>query len=143
MTDQQSDDSQVDAERRPWRHYLDEHADHEASWDSLEDLAAALTRYRVPVPAVAVLETGPPTQVARPWRAVARTVFEVVVSFAAMWALIVEAIGLDPGWQWVAGSLTVTGAITRVMALPAVETFLRRFVPWLAADVDTTPATEE
>lgn len=75
-----------------------------------------------------------PTQTRRPWRATVRTVFQAVVGFAAMWAVIVEAIGLDPEWQWVAASLAVTGAITRLMAVPAVEAWLRRFLPILAAD---------
>ena len=75
-----------------------------------------------------------PTQVRRPWRATARSVFQALVAFAAMWAIIVETIGLDPSWQWVAASLAVTGGITRLMALPAVEAFLERFVPFLAAD---------
>lgn len=73
-----------------------------------------------------------PTQVRRPWRTVARSVFQAAVAFAAMWAVIVETIGLDPSWQWVSASLAVTGAVTRVMALPAVDDFLARFVPWLA-----------
>lgn len=76
------------------------------------------------------------TQTKQPWRATIRTVFQALVAFSAMWAIVVEAIGLDPGWQWVSASLAVTGAITRVMALPQVEQFLRRFVPLLAADRD-------
>jgi hypothetical protein len=74
-----------------------------------------------------------PTQVKRPWRATARTVFQALVGFAAMWGVIVETIGLDPSWQWVSASLVVTGAITRIMALPAVEEFLAKFLPFLAA----------
>ena len=73
-----------------------------------------------------------PTQVRRPWRSTVRTVFQALIALAAMWALIVEALGL-PDWAWVTTSLAVAAGITRVMALPAVEVFLRRFVPWLAA----------
>jgi hypothetical protein len=72
--------------------------------------------------------------VKRPWRATLRSVFQALVGFAAMWGVIVEAIGLDPSWQWVATSLAVTGAVTRVMALPGVEKWLERFLPFLAAD---------
>lgn len=75
-----------------------------------------------------------PTQTTHPWRATARTIFQAVIGFAAMWAVVVEAIGLDKDWQWVSASLVATAAITRVMALPAVEEFLRRFFPWLAAE---------
>lgn len=77
--------------------------------------------------------TAAPTQVRRPWRSTTRTIFQAVVGLAAMWALIVEAIGLDADWRWVAASLAVTAAITRVMALPAVERWLAAFVPFLAA----------
>lgn len=74
------------------------------------------------------------TQTRRPWRTTARTVFQGVVGLSASWALIVQALGLDPAWQWVAVSLTITAAVTRVMALPAVDDLLTRFVPFLAAD---------
>ena len=73
------------------------------------------------------------TQSEYPWHAVVRTVFQAVVGFAAMWALMVEAMGLDETLPWVAASLAVTGAITRVMAIPAVNQWLARFVPFLAA----------
>lgn len=77
------------------------------------------------------------TQTRHPWRATARTVFAGIVGFAAMWGLIVAALGVDPEIEWVAASLGATGAITRVMALPAVEAFLSRYFPWLAADPDS------
>jgi len=73
-----------------------------------------------------------PTQLRRPWRSTARTIFQATVSLAAMWAVIVQAAGL-PDWAWVGTSIAVAGGITRVMAIPAVETWLRRFLPFLAA----------
>lgn len=73
-----------------------------------------------------------PTQVRRPWRSTARTIFQASVALAAMWALVVQAAGL-PDWAWVSTSVAVAGGITRVMALPSVEVFLRRFLPFLAA----------
>ena len=76
----------------------------------------------------------PPTQVRRPWRSTARTVFQAVVGFAAMWGLVVGALEVDGTLPWVTASLAVTGAITRVMALPAVEKWLASFVPFLAAE---------
>lgn len=72
------------------------------------------------------------TQTAHPWRATVRTAFQALIGFAAMWGLIVEAVGLDPSWQWVAASLAVTAGITRVMALPQVAAFIDVFIPWLA-----------
>ena len=74
------------------------------------------------------------TQAAHPWRATIRTVFAGVVAFAGMWALIVQTIGLDPSIEWVSASLAATGAVTRVMALPAVDAFIRQFLPWLAPE---------
>lgn len=78
-----------------------------------------------------------PTQVARPWRATVRTAFAVVVALAAMLPLLVDAAGVDETAGPVAGALAISAAVTRILALPAVETFLARFVPWLAADPDT------
>ena len=74
-----------------------------------------------------------PTQVRRPWRATVRTVVQALLGLALAWPLIVQALGL-PEWAWVSVSLAVAAAITRVMALPAVERLLARHVPWLAAE---------
>ena len=74
------------------------------------------------------------TQEQYPWRTVVRTIFQAVVGFASMWALIVGALGLDETLPWVAASLAVTGGITRVMAIPEVNAWLARWVPWLAAE---------
>lgn len=89
------------------------------------------------------------TQSAHPWRATIRTVLAVVVALAAGAPLIYTAImQADPVTATGAAgvALAVAGAITRVMALPFVETFLRRFVPWLAAGHqadDDDPSTAE
>jgi hypothetical protein len=75
-----------------------------------------------------------PTQVRRPWRATTRTVFQALVALAIMAPVLVQATGLDPtSLPWLAGVLAVCAAITRVMALPQVEAFLRRFLPFLSA----------
>jgi hypothetical protein len=79
-----------------------------------------------------------PTQVRRPWRATARTVFQALVSFAALApfiaAAVEEATGYDlDGVPFIVTALLACAAFTRVMALPAVEAFLQRFVPFLAA----------
>ena len=76
-----------------------------------------------------------PTQVQRPWRATLRTVFAGLIGLAAILPLIVETVGLDPQlYPWLGGILAVSAAVTRVLALPQVEEFLSRFLPWLAAD---------
>ena len=80
-----------------------------------------------------------PTQVKRPWRATLRTAFAATIAIATLMPFIVEASGLDPQvYPWLGGILAVAAAITRIMALPQVEAFLQRFVPFLAA----TPKTE-
>lgn len=81
------------------------------------------------------------TQVRRPWRTVTRTVFQMVVTGAAATPLVLQAVyQRDPAELGGAAGIALAAAtgITRVMALPAVEDFLRRFVPFLAAD----PATK-
>lgn len=77
----------------------------------------------------------PPVTVAHPWRRVARTVLQVALALAILIPLVAQELDLDPArLPWLAVVLAVVGGFTRVMALPAVEVFLRRFVPWLAAD---------
>lgn len=74
------------------------------------------------------------TQTRHPWRATIRTAFAFLVGLAAAWALIIQAAGIDPGIESAATSLTVAAGITRVMALPAVDDLIRRFLPFLAPD---------
>ena len=82
----------------------------------------------------------PSSQERAPWRATARTLFAALIGLASMWALVVEALGLDQGIPWVAASLAVTGAVTRLMALPAVNNWLRQYIPWLAPKGGECPA---
>lgn len=74
------------------------------------------------------------TQTRYPWRTVVRTIFQFVVGLAASWGIIVAAAGIDPGIEWVAGSVAIAAGITRVMALPAVDDLIHRFLPFLAPD---------
>jgi hypothetical protein len=77
-------------------------------------------------------------------RRVTRTVFAAVVGLAAMLPLIYSAAAQhDPGEAtgWAALLLAIAGAITRVMAVPAVEAWLQRFFPFLAALPDTERGT--
>lgn len=79
------------------------------------------------------------TQSTHPWRAVVRTIFAAVVAFAALApALYTAATNGDPAEATgvVAGILAVAAAITRILALPGVERFLRRFLPFLAGGTD-------
>lgn len=74
-----------------------------------------------------------PTQSQYPWRAVARTVFAAIVALASLAPAIISGANLD-GWVYAGQVLAVAGAITRVMAIPGVNDWLTRFVPWLAAE---------
>jgi hypothetical protein len=77
-----------------------------------------------------------PTQVRRPWRSTLRTVFQAIIGFAVIAPLIVDAADLDEDARvapYVAIGLGVCAAITRIMALPQVEGFLQKHVPFLSA----------
>jgi uncharacterized membrane protein HdeD (DUF308 family) len=78
-----------------------------------------------------------PTQVKQPWRATLRTAFAVLLALSSMAPLIYSAATNDNADQatgWAAGALGIAAAVTRVLALPAVEAFLQTYVPFLAAD---------
>lgn len=88
--------------------------------------------------------TNTPTQVRRPWRSTARTVFQALVGLAAIAPLIAagveEATGYDlDGVPFIVVALAAAAAVTRVMAVPGVEAWLRRFLPFLAAAPDSHP----
>lgn len=79
------------------------------------------------------------TQTAYPWRAVLRTAFAVIVAFAAGAPLIFEAVAQSDASTATGGAgvvLGVAAAITRVLALPWTEDFLRSYLPFLAAGKD-------
>jgi xanthine/uracil permease len=74
--------------------------------------------------------------VARPARRTIRTAFQAFVSFAAITPVIYQAAtnhSPELATGAAAVGITIAGAVTRVMALPVVETFLQRFLPFLAA----------
>lgn len=76
------------------------------------------------------------TQGEHPWRAVIRTVFAALLALAGMAPLVYVAVtqgSPEAATGAAATALLIAGAITRVMALPVVEDFLARFLPWLAA----------
>jgi hypothetical protein len=80
-----------------------------------------------------LVAAAPATQVRRPWRATLRTAVQWIVGVAPMLPAIVHASGIDESLPAVGGAISISLGITRVMALPGVEAFLQRFVPWLAA----------
>ena len=73
-----------------------------------------------------------PTQVKHPLRAVARTVFGALIGAAIILPEVVHEMGWD-GAAWLSIPLAVGGGITRLLAIPAVNEWLRQYVPFLAA----------
>lgn len=76
------------------------------------------------------------TQVLHPYRATARSVFQAVVALCAAAPLIYTAATQQDAAAATGAAATVlavTGAVTRVMALPVVEELLQRYLPFLAA----------
>jgi hypothetical protein len=84
-----------------------------------------------------------PTQVRRPWRAVARTVFQALVALAAMLPVIYQAATADDPAKATGaagGVLVIAAGLTRVMALPGVNAWLAKWAPFLAAEPKAPPA---
>jgi Na+/H+ antiporter NhaB len=76
--------------------------------------------------------TTEPTQVKHPTRATFRTIVQGLIALAAVLPLIFATAGVPP--VGIAAILIgIAGAITRVMAVPAVEDFLEKYLPFLAA----------
>lgn len=75
------------------------------------------------------------TQTRNPWAAVRRTLVAVagfLIVMAPIAPEIVRAIGWSTTIPWVAGGLAAAAAITRVLAIPAVESWLRDHLKLLA-----------
>lgn len=73
------------------------------------------------------------TQESYPWRAVVRTGFQVTVGVAAAMPILVSSSGLSETLPGVGVALGVSAALTRFMAIPAVNFALKLYAPWLAA----------
>lgn len=92
-----------------------------------------------------------PTQQAHPWRAVARTVLAVLVGLGLVVPLVVQALTDQLGlyipdrakaWLVAASAFTIalSGAVTRIIAIPAVDAWLRR-LGLSSTPAPTRPAT--
>jgi len=77
------------------------------------------------------------TQTRHPARAVIRTGFELLLALAVLLPLILAELGINDFVIGGVSLIAVSAGITRVMALPQVEAFLQRFLPWLAAEPPT------
>lgn len=74
------------------------------------------------------------TQTRHPWRATARTVFAVVVALAALIPVVVAAEASLLTLPGVAAVVAVAGTVTRILAIPGVDAFLKTYLPFLAAE---------
>lgn len=76
-----------------------------------------------------------PTQVRKPWRTTARTLFQSLVALATLLPFVVAGVytNAEDYPAVVTQVLGVSAAVARVMALPQVEEFLRQFLPFLSA----------
>lgn len=74
------------------------------------------------------------TQTQHPARTVARTVFELLIALAVVVPLVLAELGFTDIAIFGVSVLAVCAAVTRVMAIPQVNDFLERFVPWLAPE---------
>jgi len=72
-----------------------------------------------------------PTQTRYPWRATLRTVAAAAVGALSLIPVVVATAGLSTV-PAVAQVVAVAGAITRVLAVPAVDAWLHTYLPWLA-----------
>ncbi|MEI7034145.1 hypothetical protein [Streptomyces pratensis] len=69
-------------------------------------------------------------------RRTVRTLVQTSLSLALLLPALVDAAGLSATLPRVAGALAVAGALTRVMAVPGVQTLLPT---WLRADLPEAP----
>lgn len=76
--------------------------------------------------------TTPPTQTLHPWRATLRTGVAATLGLLPLVPTIVNTAGLATV-PWLAGIVGVAAGVTRVLAVPAVNTWLTNFLPFLAA----------
>lgn len=69
-----------------------------------------------------------PTQLAHPVRTTVRTVVQVLVGLAAVLPFVYEDLGISGSAGLAAVVLGVAAAVTRIMAIPAVNTLLDRYL---------------
>lgn len=74
-----------------------------------------------------------PSQVRRPWRATIRTVLTAALALIPILPSMAQAADIDE-IPTIAAVLATAAGITRVLALPAVDQWLDKFIPWLSAD---------
>jgi len=72
------------------------------------------------------------TQTKHPWRATARTVAAAGVALLTLLPTI-AAVGHLNTVTWVSQLLVVAATVTRVLAIPGVDAWLKQYLPFLSA----------
>ncbi|MFC9895035.1 hypothetical protein ACFVMC_15225 [Nocardia sp. NPDC127579] len=80
-----------------------------------------------------------PTQCAHPARAAARSTAATLVGLGPLVPLLVAQLGQSRAAVVVAVALAGNAVITRVLAIPEVEEWLKHVMPWLAAESPSSP----
>lgn len=81
------------------------------------------------------------TQVKHPWRTTIRSVFQGFVTLALVAPQIYSAAMAHDATMakgWAATGLAIAGAVTRIMAMPQVDDFLAKYLPFLATTGSST-----
>ena len=74
-----------------------------------------------------------PTQVKHPNRATIRTIVAAIVGIAPILPIVAKELGIE-SIPWVAATLAIIASITRILAHPATEAWLKTYLPWMAAE---------
>lgn len=72
-----------------------------------------------------------PTQTRHPWRATLRTVVAAAVGLLSLLPWIIVGAHLE-GTVLGGQALAVSGAVTRILAIPGVNAWVTQYLPWLA-----------
>lgn len=85
------------------------------------------------------------TQERHPWRATIRTAVQVLVGLVALVPVLASEVAetFPEAAPWLAVPVAVSGLVARLMAHPAVDAFLTKFVPWLATGGDDPVASRK
>lgn len=76
-----------------------------------------------------------PTQTKHPWRATLRTTVAGLIGLAAILPEIDDTVHLSKTWPWFAGIIGVAALVTRILAIPGMEAWIRqnKLTGWLSA----------
>lgn len=80
------------------------------------------------------MATSTATQTKHPWRATVRTVVAFLASLAVVLPIVAEQETTVGRLPYMSAVVAISGVITRVLAIPAVDSFLKTYLPFLSAE---------